>query len=313
MAYEWIENWAKIPDTESGRTNGRTHGVCVSKSGNVIVFCQAKNGLITFDPDGKLVSAVGGDRWLGAHGLTLMEEDGVEYLWLADQTSCEVAKVTLDGETVMTVAKPDISAYHGDNAKPYCPTWAAQNPVNGDIWVGNGYGSHLVHRYDKSGTYLATLDGTAGAGKFAEPHGVNVRIGSAGPELWVTDRSNHRIQVFDGEGTFLRSSLSCHSPCCFDFLGDQVVVPELFTGVKVLDAKTLELVEEVGASELVGPRPDGAWWPPPAPAGWPNLAGTEYVKPGVFNSPHGGCFGPNGDIYVVEWIVGGRITKLAKS
>lgn len=313
MAYTWIENWARIPATDSGRANGRTHGVCATKAGTVIVFHQALNGLLTYDRDGALISASGGDRWVGAHGMTLIEEGGSEYLWLVDQNSCEVAKVTLDGQTVMNVEKPDIALYHGDSARRYVPTWACQNPVNGDIWVGNGYGSHVVHRYDRDGDYLDTLDGSEGAGAFREPHGVNVRLGAAGPELWVTDRSNHRIQVFDGEGNFLRSSLSCHSPCCFDFLGDRVLVPELFTGAKVLDANTLELIEEVGASEHVGPRPDGAWWPPVAPEGWPNLAGTEWVKPGVFNSPHGGCFDADGNIYIVEWIVGGRITKLARA
>ncbi len=42
------------------------------------------------------------------------------------------------------------------------------------------------------------------------------------------------------------------------------------------------------------------------------LAGTNHIRPGIFNSPHGACFAPNGDIYTVEWIIGGRITKLEK-
>lgn len=312
--YQWLENWARIPDSDSGRANGRTHGVCVAADGRVIVFHQADNGLVTYDPDGRLMSAVGGTRWHGAHGMTLVTEGKTQYLWLVDQASCEIAKVTLDGETVQTLKRADHPAYFGDKKKNYCPTWAAQNPLNGDIWVGDGYGSSLVHRYTRGGDYIATIDGASGAaGAFREPHGVNFRIGKGGgAELWVTDRANHRIQVFDGNGNYLRSSLTCHSPCCFDFLGDQVIVPELFTGIKVIDAESLALVVEVGASEEVGPRPDGAWWPPVAPAGWPNLAGTPHVHAGAFNSPHGGCFAPNGDIYVVEWIVGGRITKLKK-
>ena len=136
-SYEWNDDWAKIPDTPSGNENGRTHGVCVTKSGSVIVFHQAQNGLLTYDPDGKLVSAVGGDRWTGAHGLTLMEENGEEYLWLVDQKSREIAKTTLEGETVLTVEQPDHPAYSGDDAKGYTPTWAAQNPDNGDIWTGD--------------------------------------------------------------------------------------------------------------------------------------------------------------------------------
>lgn len=74
------------------------------------------------------------------------------------------------------------------------------------------------------------------------------------------------------------------------------------------------LITEIGASNDVRPHSvSTTWWPPNAPEGWPNLAGTDDVCPGTFNSPHGACFALNGDIYVVEWIIGGRITKLAVS
>ncbi len=311
--YEWVDRWAVIPDTPSGRENGRTHGVTVAADGSVIVFHQAENGLVTYDPAGKLVSAVGGPRWRGAHGLTRVVDGGREYLWLVDQDTTEVVKVTLQGAEVQKVAKPDHPKYRGADAGRYVPTWAAQNPVNGDIWVGDGYGSSLVHRYDRNAKYLMTLDGTEGAGRFAEPHGLNFTVRDGKPELFITDRANHRIVVYDGDGKFLRAGMAAHSPCCFDFHGGLVLVPELFTGVKVLDAGSLALVTEAGKSDHVGPAADGGWWPPVAPEGWPNLAGTEHVRPGMFNSPHGGCFAANGDAYVVEWIVGGRITKLRRT
>lgn len=297
--YKMIDNWARIPDTQSGRENGRTHGVCVTATGNVIVFHQAQDGLLTFDPNGKLISATGGDRWLGAHGLTKVVEDGVEYLWLTDQASKEVAKVTLDGETVQTIAQPDHVAYADGGT--YVPTWAAVNPDNGDIWVADGYGSSLLHRYDKAGEYQQTLDGTEGAGRFACPHGINFRQDANGVELWIADRGNKRVVIYDGDGHYKRQSTLTHSPCGFDFLDSQVVIPELSTGVKVLDVNSLELVTELGASDIIGIDQH--------PEGWPNLAGTDLVRPNFLNSPHGACFAPNGDIYCVEWIVGGRISK----
>ena len=310
--YSWCDNWARIPDPPSDRENGRTHGVCVTNSGNVIVFHQAENGLLTFAPDGRLISAVGGKRWLGAHGLTKITFIGEELLWLTDQTSAEVALVRLNGETVRTITPPDHPAYHGKEAHKFIPTWAAQNPVTSEIWVADGYGAWRVHGYSANGEYRMTLDGTEGAGRFREPHGINFTMGTNGPELFITDRANHRIVVYDGNGNYLRSSLAAHSPCCFDFLGDSVLVPELFTGVKLLNRATLETVADIGQNPAVLPRPDGDWWPPVAPANWPNLAGTPLVQPGTFNSPHGACFAPNGDIYVVEWIIGGRITKLVR-
>ncbi len=312
MPYEWVDRWARIPDSPSGKTNGRTHGVCVTKAGTIVVFHQAENGLVTYDPSGKLISAVGGSRWVGAHGLTKVESGGQELLWLADQDSAEVAKVTLDGKTVMKLPAPKHPAYEGTDPKRYVPTWAAENPLNGDVWVGDGYGAHLLHRFTREGKHVDTIDSPGAAGRLHETHGVAFRMKDGKSELFVTSRSDHRIVVLDGEGKFVRQSSSCHSPCGFDFLGNRVVVAELFTGVKVLDADTLAVVEEIGASDRVKPNPDGSWWPPIMPTGWPDLAGTAHVRPGFFNSPHGACFAPNGDIYAVEWIIGGRITKLAR-
>jgi len=250
-----------------------------------------------------LISATGGDRWLGAHGLTKVSEDGVEFLWLTDQVSNEVAKVTLSGEIVQTIALPDHAAY-ADGGK-YVPTWVAVNPANGDIWVADGYGSSLVHQYNKAGEYLATLDGMEGAGRFACPHGINFRQSANGPELWIADRSNQRVVIYDDNGNYQRKSTLTHSPCGFDFWESQVVIPELFTGVKVLDVNSLELVTELGANEMIDSSE--------RPAGWPNLAGTEFLRPNFLNSPHGACFAPNGDIYCVEWIIGGRISRFVKS
>ena len=308
--YDWADHWARIPDTSSGRENGRTHGVCVTREGHVMVFHQACDGLLTFDPDGNLISAVGGDRWLGAHGLTLVEEDGEQRLWLTDEKSCEVAKVDLNGEVLQVLAPPEHRAYSGSDPQTYIPTWVARNPDNGEIWVADGYGASLVHSYSAEGEYLATLDGTEGAGRFDQPHGIAFSCGVDGPELFVADRINHRIAVYDGAGQYLRCSYSAHSPCSFDFRHGVVVVAELYTGVKLLDAATLEVITEVGKNKEVRRRED-RWYPPDCPDGWPDLAGTPHVRSGRFNSPHAACFAPSGDIYVVEWIVGGRITKLS--
>jgi hypothetical protein len=81
--FEWIDNWAAIPDTPEGAADGRTHGVVVTRDGRVIVFHVGKPAVLIFDAGGSLVETWG-DRFPGAHGLTLVEENGVEYLWLTD-------------------------------------------------------------------------------------------------------------------------------------------------------------------------------------------------------------------------------------
>ena len=103
--YRWVDHWAAIPDTPTGRMNGRTHGIAVSESGHVLVFHQADPAVLVFDMSGKLVDAWG-DRFIGAHGMTLVKEGNVEFLWLTDQDSGEVVKTTLDGTMVQTLPRP---------------------------------------------------------------------------------------------------------------------------------------------------------------------------------------------------------------
>jgi len=147
--YEWNSDWAQAPDDVQ---LGYTHGVAVTKDGRVHVFNQSRHAVLSFNPDGSFHSMwdeFPSDRFLGAHGLTLIEEGGEEFLWLTDQTSCEVVKTTLDGQTVLSIDQP--GDYPAD-AK-YSPTWAAQSPVDGTIFVaGDGH----VARLDASGNVLAT-------------------------------------------------------------------------------------------------------------------------------------------------------------
>lgn len=291
--YEWIDNWATIPETPSGKANGRTHGVCVSDTGLIYVFNQASPSVLAFDPSGALKQQWGAHE--GAHGMTLVREGDDEFFWLTDQNARTVEKSTLDGEVVQTINRPDQAL---DVDAKYVPTWVAVNPANGDIWVADGYGSSLVHRWDADGSYIATLTGEEGAGRFQCPHGI---MFDAHGELWVADRGNHRLTVYDGDGNHLRANDDVtHSPCGFVFKDDVAYIPELFAGVKLVD-RDFKLVANLGDNFEVK-KADG----------WPNLAGTLRVQPGKFNSPHGIDVDDDGNIYVVEWIVGGRITKLQK-
>lgn len=300
--YEWVDNWARIPDTESGRRNGRTHGVAVSRSGRVLVFHQASPAVVTYGQDGHCLGGWG-DRFPGAHGMALVEEDGQEYLWLTDQNTAEVVKTTLDGRTVLALERPGLEAYRQGK---YSPTWVAVNQErhggNGDVWVADGYGRNYVHRYDRQGNYLASIDGGEGkAGPFACPHGIWIDTRGPEPELYIADRSNRRVQVYDAEGRFKRAfgQELFTSPCGFATWGEFLLVPELRARLAVLDGDD-RLVGYLGENEAVCDL-----------AGWPNHP-PEQLTPGRFNSPHGMAAGAAGDLYVVEWIVGGRITRLAR-
>lgn len=297
--YDWTERWAELPDTESHRNNGRTHGVAVTSAGDVVVFCQANPAVLIYGPDGTLKSSWG-DRFGGAHGLTLVNEGGVDYLWLADQNSAEVVKTTLDGKTVQNIKLPEGLPWYAEGGK-YVPTWVAVNPDNGDIWVTDGYGKSVIHRFDNVGAYIDSIDGTEGAaGAFKCPHGILFDSRKGTPELYIADRGNQRVQVYDGQGKFLRvfGNDILNSPCGFAFLGDRLYIPELNARLAVLGADDT-LITYLGDNGPVVKIP-----------GWPNHD-KSLIEPGKFNSPHGMAAAPDGTLYVGEWIIGGRVTKLA--
>jgi DNA-binding beta-propeller fold protein YncE len=287
--------------------------VHVLGDGRVVVFAQCVPGVLIYDPQGRL-TASWGDRFMGAHGLSVVEENGEAFLWLVDEGTCEVCKTTLDGKLVMRLDHPPVERRPKSK---YVPTWAAQNPANGDVWVGDGYGGSAVNRYAKNGELIGQLlgDEPGGAGRFDSPHGL-----AFGPDglLYLTDRANHRVCVYDGDGRLVRhSDTACHSPCSFAFYAGHVVVAELMGAVKLLDQE-LNVLATLGANDRIGP-PAGwegleKWSMPDATRrqGWPNVAGTPLIQAGTFSSPHGIAASPNGDIYVVEWIIGGRVIKLER-
>lgn len=306
--YEWSEKWAQIPDTTSAREGWAHHGIVVSKTGNVISFHQSDPTVLTFDPRGTLIGS-----WeatiQNAHGMTLVEEGGEEFLWMADNLSAQVVKTTLDGQVVMSIERPDLEVYQEGR---YSPTDVAvneeRNGGNGDIVVTDGYGSSYIHLYDRQGKHVRSFDGSeGGGGRFATPHGVWIDNRKADPELYIADRSNGQVQVYGLDGGFRRAFGTgpgqdwLHSPSGFAAWGEYLIVAEL-RGSRVTlldgdDAPVAYLGENTGAFMLN--------------EGWPNVP-HHTLEPGRFNSPHGIASDQNGDIFVAEWLVGGRINKLKR-
>ena len=254
--YEWIENWAKIPDTESARAGWAHHGVVVSETGDVITFHQEDKTVLVFDRAGNLKGSWDSGLAEG-HGMTIVKEGGTEYIWFADngrkryaggnydypdgdaQVTGQVVKTTLQGETVMKLEKPDLAVYQSGN---YMPTWVAVNEErhggNGDVWVADGYGQSYVHRFGSSGAYIGSINGEEGqAGRFNTPHAVIIDTRKADPELYVAHRSNGRVQAYDAEGNFKRvfGSDFLTSPSGFGADGDLMVIAELKARLAITD------------------------------------------------------------------------------
>ena len=306
--YDFVDDWVKI------RTGGPTHGVAVLPDGRVAVFHQNAPGdpaVLLLDPDGRRVGGFG--DYSGAHGMSWV--DGADGgLWVTDQDSADVHKLSPDGEVLMHLDPPPARDLDGGGSgrDKFVPTWADVGP-DGDVWVADGYGTWRVFRYAGDGTYKGYLDGTEGAGRFREPHGIAV---SPEGELWVGDRSNLRVCVYDAAtGEIVRhSDAACHSPAAFAFHGGNAYVAEIAGAVKVLD-RDLEVLADIAPSPLVTPNKPGdghGWYPVEGnrPEGYPNVP-RDTIPPDRFHTPHGIAVDAAGNVYVAEWYRGGRVVKLA--
>ena len=330
--YEWQDYWAGIPDSESARTGWAHHGVAVMDSGQIITYHPGDQTMMVFDEKGNLVRSWQVDL-SDAHGITLVNEGGRELLWIADngrkrQPSLsyeygsdgnargQVLKMDLEGNVLASLTRPDLDVYREGM---YSPTWVAVNEErhggNGDVWVADGYGQSYVHRYGKAGNYIASINGEEGeAGRFNCPHAIFIDRrrpdrGGSSAELYVADRANGRVQVYDLEGNYLRvfGSEFLTTPSGFATHGDMLVIAELRARL-TLCGKNDEFLCYLGANETVCDV-----------EGWPNnkdasgrIIPTSLLEPGKFNSPHGLAVDAQGNLYVAEWLIGGRFIRLGK-
>jgi DNA-binding beta-propeller fold protein YncE len=195
---------------------------------------------------------------------------------------------------------------YGEN-EPFTPTALAVDPSGGSVWITDGYGSSKIHRFSPDLKKELTLDGTTGAGRFNCPHSIFCDRRRAQTRIYVADRGNDRIQIFNPDGTFLNSlDQGFITPSAFASFDDILVVAELNARLLLLDAGD-QILAEIGEGRDYLER-----------EGWPNRldengtpADTRHlIRTETFNSPHGIAAGADGSIYVSEWLIGDRYTKL---
>jgi hypothetical protein len=294
--YEVVEGWAKLPD---GVETGYTHGVATDSRDRVYIHNQSAHAVIVFDAEGNYLSSWGSDFQEGAHGMRLYREGDTEYLYFADYAKHRVVKTTVDGEVIWELGPPKQPGVYTDT-DAYRPTEVAVAP-NGDVYVCDGYGQSTIHRYSAEGEWIQTWGGAGSEpGRLLCPHGVCVDTRRDPAVLLVADRGNRRVQVFTLDGKhigFVTKEL--RQPCGFFLDGEDIVIPDLHARVTILDRDNRLITH-------LGDNPD-VW----EQKGWPNVPCAE-LKTGRFNSPHAACVDSHGDLYVVEWIAQGRITKLRR-
>lgn len=294
--YEFVPDWGTLPN---GSHWGYTHGVVIDSQQRIFIHNRSKDAVAIFDADGKFIKSWGPDFEKGAHGMLLQKEGRTEYLYLADPERHLVAKTTLDGERIWTLGCPkECSAY--EREEQYKPTNIAV-ASNGDIYVADGYGLSWIHQYNAKAEYVRSWGGKGKeAGQMDCPHGISIDSRGSQPIIVVADRTNQRLQNFSLKGEhlgFVTDEL--RRPCHFDQKNGELLIPDLWGRLTIFD-KNNKLITHLGDNPEI--------W---KTKGWPNVPHEMRVT-GKFVSPHAACWDAQGNIYVVEWIPDGRVTKLRR-
>jgi len=153
--------------------------------------------ILRLDPSGKLLKGWGAGMFLFPHGFHL---DGEGNVWTTDTRLHQVLKFSSDGTLLMTLGKAKVAGAGPDALNQ--PTDVVTAP-NGDIFVTEGHGapSNRISKFSKDGKFIKAWGKTgAGPGELNAPH--TIAMDSQG-RLFVGDRSNNRIQIFDQEGRYI--------------------------------------------------------------------------------------------------------------
>ena len=291
--YEADPKWGLLPE---GKNLGPTHGgVAVDKAGNVYTSTDAKHAIVVLKPDGTFLKSIAPDC-VGLHGLTINDEDGTEYLYGAHGGGRRIVKLTLDGKTVMQIPHKET----GDIPSGFGGITSIAVAPDGSIFTSCGYGSNLVHKFDKSGKIVKTAGGRGKEdGKFMTCHGLVIDKRGDTPLLLVMDRENRRLVHLSLDLEFKGvHTTGLRRPCAASIWGDFVVVAELESRAAIVgkDGKVVA---------VLGDNPNKKHW---ANFGVPK----DQQKVGIFTAPHGVSFDSKGNVYVQDWNRTGRITKLAR-
>jgi hypothetical protein len=303
--YEAIHNWGEVP---SHIQWGNTHGVTIDADSLIYIKHQSSadtpiDAIAVFDPSGKFVRSFGKEYHRGGHGIDIRNEGGEEFLYLSDVHNRQVVKTNLKGEQVWKISYPTEPGVY-EKIEQFRPTNIAFAP-DGGFYVGDGYGSHYIHQYDKNAKWIRTWGGEGTEpGKMRTPHGMwlDDRPGRK-PSIVVCDRANARLQYFTLDGEFISFVEGLSFPADCDTQGEVLLVPDLHARVTLFD-KDNNVIAQLGYDEN---------WTKKVLADNLKLRNhADQFEPGRFIHPHDACFDREGNIFVTEWVPMGRVTLLKR-
>jgi hypothetical protein len=311
--YECEHDWGMQSLPNGAEYGNASHGVAVDSQGLIYITHYGNPGSIfIFDDQGRFVKSLGEQLCINGtacgHGVDIRKEGNEEFLYLSPSDSAlAYTKMTTGGEVVWSRGKKELDADSGvwqETPKlGYRPTNTSFRP-DGGYYLGDGYGSGYLFHYDKHDKYVKAIGGPGTTdGKFKTPHGHWLDDRDGVPKLVVADRANMRLQWFDMDDNHLRTQDGFLFPADIDSQGDLLLVPDLHARITILD-KNNAPVAQLGD--------DPVWREQVLADNRAMRAKRPEWRPGLFVHPHDACFDAQGNIYVVEWVVTGRVTKLTK-
>ncbi len=189
-----VESWPQLP---AGFEMGEAAGIGIDSVGHVWVFHRGEqHPIMCLDADtGELLNSFGEGMFVNAHGLEIDSKDNV---WVTDTLTHQVYKFSPSGELLLTVGEKGVAGL--DQTHFDQPTDVVVTP-SGEFYVADGYGNSRIVKFAADGKFLLSW-GEPGSepGQFNLPHGL--ALGRDG-KVYVADRTNLRIQVFDASGEFI--------------------------------------------------------------------------------------------------------------
>ena len=278
------------------------HEMVMDKKGRLFMTTtHKKNNVLVYNKDGKVL-----DGWSvgfnGAHGLTLSNEGGTEFLYITDPDLHRVCKTDLNGKLILEIFYPkEIRDYSSQD--DFKPTETAIAP-NGDIYVADGYGKDFIIKYDQKGNYLGHFGGKgSGDNHFDCCHGITLDSRfNQNPTLLISSRTKNEFKRFTLSGKHVETvSLPGYWMCRPVIKGENLY----FAIINTYNWWNYDgMIAVLDKNNKVVSLPGG---------GKPSYSKGVIDKPVYddrsFLNPHDVCIDDDENIYVPQWN-SGRTTPL---